>query len=559
MSQIDYITIILFSLGVMGAGMAFSSSGKSMKGFFAGGGNVPWWISGLSLFMGFFSAGTFVVWGSIAYSEGFVAITIQLTMALAGLFTGLLIAPRWNRTGCLTAAEYITRRFGAGTQKLYTILFLFISLFTTGAFLYPIAKIIEVSAGISLQTSILLLGAFSIIYVTIGGLRAVVVTDVLQFLILIAAVVIVIPLSFGKIGGVGEFFAKSPETFFNLVNEEYSWTFIFAFMLYNLFFLAGNWAYVQRYTSVRSEREARKVGYLFGILYVVSPVLWMLPPMIYRIFNPSLSGLENENAYLLMCREAMPQGMLGLMLGGMIFATASSLNATLNISAGVFTNDIVKRLYPSASEKFLMRTARISTIGFGVLAIGVALCIPAMGGIVNVVISVAALTGVPLYLPLIWTLFSRRLTGRQIAGVTVTSLLVNALFKFIVPALGGPALNRAEEMITGVSVPAALLIVIELYNLAARRDRRIPHIVKGDETATADDGGNRQSIFVIGIGASIAGAFIVALSLLQQGDELIIPLGAGLTLLCGGLAALGKSGRLRGLSAKRTIQVTEDK
>ena len=89
---------------------------------------------------------------------------------------------------------------------------------------------------------------------------------------------------------------------------------------------------------MRTPRDAKKVGVLFGVLYTFSPILWMLPPMIYRVFEPGLSGLENENAYLLMCKQTMPAGMLGLMLGGMIFATASSLNATLNISAGVFTN-----------------------------------------------------------------------------------------------------------------------------------------------------------------------------------------------------------------------------
>ncbi len=93
MTQLDYITIIIFVIGVIAAGTFFSSTGASMKGFFAGGGNVPWWISGLSLFMGFFSAGTFVVWGSIAYSQGVVAITIQLTMAAAGLAVGTLVAP----------------------------------------------------------------------------------------------------------------------------------------------------------------------------------------------------------------------------------------------------------------------------------------------------------------------------------------------------------------------------------------------------------------------------------------------------------------------------------
>lgn len=542
MGTLDYVTILLFAAGVMLAGVSFSSTGKNMKSFFAGGGNVPWWISGLSLFMGFFSAGTFVVWGSIAYSHGWVSVTIQLTMAAAGLAVGFFIAPRWNRTGCLTAAEYITRRFGVSTQKMYTYLFLFISLFTTGAFLYPIAKIIEVTADIPLNTSILLLGAFSILYVTIGGLRAIVVTDVLQFLILFAAVIIVIPLSLIKVGGAEAFLAKVPEGFFQTVSGDYTWVFIIAFMFYNLFFLGGNWAYVQRYTSVSTPRNARKVGWLFGILYLVSPILWMLPPMIYRVYNPGLEGLEAENAYLLMCKEAMPSGLLGLMLGGMIFATASSLNATLNISAGVFTNDIFKRLSPSTSEKGLMRTARWSTIGFGVLAIVVALLIPLMGGIVNVVISVAALTGVPLYLPLIWSLFSRNLNGRVILTTTVVSLAINALFKFVTPLMGF-SLERAEEMLVGVLVPALLLTGYEIYHRICRPGEQIPMIEKAPAAATAEEEGadnNRFSVMVIGIGAILAGVFIAALGALAD-EHKMIPLGMGLLLLAIGVSAYSYS------------------
>ena len=541
MGTLDYVTILLFAAGVMLAGISFSSTGKNMKSFFAGGGNVPWWISGLSLFMGFFSAGTFVVWGSIAYSHGWVSVTIQLTMAAAGLAVGFFIAPRWNRTGCLTAAEYITRRFGVSTQKMYTYLFLFISLFTTGAFLYPIAKIIEVTADIPLNTSILLLGAFSILYVTIGGLRAVVVTDVLQFLILFAAVIIVIPLSLMKVGGAEAFLAKVPEGFFQTVSGDYTWVFIIAFMFYNLFFLGGNWAYVQRYTSVSTPRNARKVGWLFGVLYLVSPILWMLPPMIYRVYNPGLEGLEAENAYLLMCKEAMPSGLLGLMLGGMIFATASSLNATLNISAGVFTNDIFKRLSPSTSEKGLMRIARWSTIGFGVLAIVVALLIPLMGGIVNVVISVAALTGVPLYLPLIWSLFSRNLNGRVILTTTVASLAINALFKFVTPLMGF-SLDRAEEMLVGVLVPALLLAGYEIYHRICRPGEQIPMIEKAP-AATVEDGdasNNRFSIMVIGIGAILAGLFIAVLGALAD-EHKMIPLGMGLLLLAIGVTAYSYS------------------
>lgn len=546
MNILDYITIILFSIGVLITGVSFSKTGKDMKSFFSGGGNVPWGMSGLSLFMGFFSAGTFVVWGSIAYSYGMVSIIIQLTMAVAGYAVGTWIAPRWHRTHSLTAAEYITGRLGVKTQKTYTYIFLAVSVFTTGSFLYPVAKIVEVTTGIPLTTAIFALGAFSMVYVALGGLRGVVVTDVLQFVILFAAVVIAVPLAFDKIGGVGTFFEKVPEGFFELFEGEYTPGFVIAFAIYNMFFLGGNWAYVQRYTSVKTERDSRKTGWLFGVLYTISPILWMLIPMIYRVYNPSLSGLENEGAYLLMCKEAMPDGLLGLMLGGMIFATASSLNATLNISAGVVTNDIFKRMRPDASEKTLMNVARISTWGFGIMAIIVALLIRSMGGIVNVVISVAALTGVPVYLPVIWSLFSKRQTARTILSATFISLAINLIFKFVTPHFG-LALDRTWEMIVGTAVPVILLAGVEVVLKAKEfiapeymayisgRNVRMRQENAGDtEESKRTD---RFTQKVLGIGLGLSGVLITVLGFIAE-ENIVVPVAVGLVVTLIGIYLL---------------------
>lgn len=546
MNILDYITIILFSIGVLITGVSFSKTGKDMKSFFSGGGNVPWGMSGLSLFMGFFSAGTFVVWGSIAYSYGMVSIIIQLTMAVAGYAVGTWIAPRWHRTHSLTAAEYITGRLGVKTQKTYTYIFLAVSVFTTGSFLYPVAKIVEVTTGIPLTTAIFALGAFSMVYVALGGLRGVVVTDVLQFVILFAAVVIAVPLAFDKIGGVGTFFEKVPEGFFELFEGEYTPGFVIAFAIYNMFFLGDNWAYVQRYTSVKTERDSRKTGWLFGVLYTISPILWMLIPMIYRVYNPSLSGLENEGAYLLMCKEAMPDGLLGLMLGGMIFATASSLNATLNISAGVVTNDIFKRVRPDASEKTLMNVARISTWGFGIMAIIVALLIRSMGGIVNVVISVAALTGVPVYLPVIWSLFSKRQTARTILSATFISLAINLIFKFVTPHFG-LALDRTWEMIVGTAVPVILLAGIEVVLKAKEfiapeymayisgRNVRIRQENAGDTEESKRT--NRFTQKVLGIGLGLSGVLITVLGFIAE-ENIVVPVAVGLVVALIGIYLL---------------------
>lgn len=477
-----------------------------MKSFFAAGGAVPWSMNGLSLFMSFFSAGTFVVWGSIAYQYGLVAITIQMSMCIAGFVIGYFVAPRWWKSRALTVAEFLTNRFGKNIQQYYTYLFLFLSLGYTGAFLYPVAKIVNVITGFDINLAILLLGGMIMIYTAVGGLWAVVVTDVLQFVILTAAVLLVIPLSLKEVQGFENFIDKAPDTFFHLFNGQYTAVFIIAFTIYNIVFIGGNWAYVQRYTSVKDAKSSRKVGYLFGALYLVSPVIWMLPPMIYRILNPDLQGLEAEGAYLLICKQVLPVGVLGLMIGGMIFATASSVNTSLNLAAAVLTNDIFKPLRPNSTDKTLMRVARITTILFGVGTIGVAFLVPLAGGIVEVVLSIAAVTGGALYGPAIWSLFSKKQSGKTILGVTLVSLIINVFFKFITPIVFDFSLDRTEELLCGVGIPLILLLLVEIFGkpvISPEKEKMSTELTEQEELAEGeqnDFGIKVLSVSLISIG-----------------------------------------------------------
>jgi solute:Na+ symporter, SSS family len=535
MGNPDVWVVLVFSALVFVCGMSFAKSGSNMKSFFAAGGALPWWMSGLSLFMSFFSAGTFVVWGSIAYTNGWVAVTIQWTMAISGLIIGFFIAPRWRKTGALTAAQFITERLGYKTQRVYTYLFLFISIFATAFFLYPVAKIVEVSSGIPINLSIVVLGLLILIYTAVGGLWAVIVTDVLQFVVLTAAVLILVPLSFNAIGGLDAFVNGAPDGFFSLVSGEYSWEFIIAFGFYNLFFIAGNWAYVQRYTSVSTPKDAKKAGWLFGILYMISPVIWMIPPMIYRVLNPELTGLADEGAYLLMAKKVLPAGLLGLMLGGMIFASSSSVNTTLNISAGVISNDIYKHFKPNASNQKLVRVGRLATISLGLITIFIALMVPAMGGIVEAVISLGAITGGALFLPPIWTLFSKRHNGQTVLLTTIITLTVNTFFKFITPLLFDFSLSRSAEMMLGVGLPIFLLTVFELW-LALHPSRnhyyeeftasRSQATQKSKEEAEEDIKGNIHGLKVLGFGIFSTGILIGILGITSPtAAEMVISMG----------------------------------
>lgn len=467
---LDTAVIIIFSVFVLGVGMIFSRKGNTIKTFFAGGESVPWFIGGLSLFMSFFSAGTFVAWGSIAYKYGWVAITIQWTMCIGALVTGFWIAPRWKRTGALTAAEFIRQRLGATVQKVYIFIFTLVNLFIKGSVLYPVSKLVSTSLHLPLVETTIVLGFLMISYTAAGGLWAVMVTDILQFVVLTASVFILLPLSFDKVGGMVNLKNILSDDSFRLLNGEYTIGFILAFALYHISYIAGNWTFVQRYTSVSSPASARKVAFLFAALYLVSPIVWMLPPMIYKGLNPSLQGLEVENAYLYMCQLVLPAGLLGLMLTGMYFSTSASANTALNVVSAVFTNDVYKGiLKPEANEKQLMRVARISSWFFGIIMIVIALFIPYAGGIVEVILSIGAVTGGPLLVPSIWALFSRKLSGKATLSITFFTLFINLIFKLFLPFATGFKLTRAEEMLLGMGLPI-LLIAINEWILYRNKD-----------------------------------------------------------------------------------------
>jgi solute:Na+ symporter, SSS family len=462
---IDTYVIVIFSIFIMIIGFLFSKTGRNLKSFFAGGEAVPWFIGGLSLFMSFFSAGTFVAWGSIAYKYGWVAVTIQWTMSIAGIIVGFLIAPRWKSTGNLTAAEFIKERLGEKVQKSFIYIFMLVSLFIKGSVLYSVARLVSSSLDLPLMPTTLVLGVCMIAYTAVGGLWAVMVTDILQFVILTAAVFIIIPLVFQEAGGIDHVLAKLPDDFFNFFNGEYTWAFMLAFAMYHIFYIGGNWTFVQRYTSVDTPRSSSKVAFIFAGLYIVCPVLWMIPPMVYQSINPGLVGLDTENAYLMVCKQVLPAGLMGLMLTGMYFSTSASANTALNVVAAVFTNDIYKGTYnPNATDKKLMQVARTSSwlFGFGMIIIG--LMVPYIGGIVELTLSIGAITGGPLLAPPIWALFSKRLNGRATIIVTVVSLSVNLLFKIILPLITGLKLTRAQEMLVGVLLPTLMLAGYELYS-----------------------------------------------------------------------------------------------
>jgi SSS family solute:Na+ symporter len=486
MQAIDYLVIIFYVLGIVGAGMVFANKMKTSKDMFVAGGQSPWWVSGLSAFMTMFSAGTFVVWGGIAYKYGAVAIAINLCYGVSALLVGWLLAGVWRKAGVDSAAEFLRLRFGGSIVQFYTWFKGALTLFSTGGAVYALSKIVTalmpLPAGhfladpatghLSVPLTSVALCIIVIIIAFAGGLWAVLVTDVLQFVILTVSVVFVVPLILMKVGGWGSFLEAAPEGFLAPVAADYSGWFLISWMIVNFFVFAADWSFVQRWVCVPTEKDAKKSAYLIGILYLVSPIFWMLPPLIYRVVN---QAADTEQAYILACQYVLPAGMMGLMVAAMASATASMATTRLNVFAGAFTEAYHNMASKEVSEKQLVFMGRLITLVLGLIVVGGALMIPKYG-YTKFIVDINTLLYVPLFLPSVWGLFSRKI-GLTAVWVTtiagfVTAYLVRFGFaeggilagvEFLQPIVLWIAENsRIADLLGGIAMPFLILIVLEM-------------------------------------------------------------------------------------------------
>lgn len=447
----------------------------------------------MSAYMTMFSAGTFVVWGGIAYEFGFVAISISLGYAVGAFIVGFFMAARWRQLGVSTAAEFIHLRFGGKAFQFYTW-FKIIFSFTTGLALYGLARVLcplilvpshwiiadpniliagTDMAQLSVTWACVILGCIVVIYTMTGGLWAVLLTDTLQFLVLTLTVVIAVFLGLNHVGGLGQFIEQSPEGFLNLTAGDYTWMFLFGWMLVNAFSLGAEWQFLQRYFCVSRPADARKALYLFGALYTIFPFFFMAPAMFYRTIT---NDAEPEEAFILMCREVLPPGMIGMMIAALFSATASLVSSVLNVYASVLTDDIYKKsIRPQASEREIVTAGRIITVLVGIYMIAGSILIPTLTTMRDWIIVFSSLIGPALLLPTIWGLFSTRVGQSSVWWCVIFNVAAGLLVKFGFRSEGWFAdLNwaqgiihlveinlRVSDLFVGILTPLTVLLLLQ--------------------------------------------------------------------------------------------------
>lgn len=412
----DVLVIAGYFVLVIWIGLHFRRKMTSTADYFAGGHQIPWWLAGVSHYMSSFSALSFVAYAQIGYMYGWVSVTLFWVTVPACLLGGILFAKRWRQARVITPVEFLERRFNIGIRQLFAWAGIPMKVFEDGLKIFATSLFLASSMGMSVPTAIVACGIVTILYTLWGGLWALTVTDYIQFLMKILAMLLLLPLAIWKVGGLHAAVSNFPTGFFRPINGPYTWVYVVGFAVLIAISYNGSWALAQKYYSVKNEREAAKAGYLSAFLNFAGAPIMILPAIIGRHLLPDLvAAHRTEDAYVLLVLKLLPAGMIGIVIAALLSATMATVSADFSALASVLTQDVYHRLIkPKADASHLLQAGRAFTVVIGLLSLGCSLWIAFSGqqSLLELMVTVAGVFLAPSYLPILIALVTPRLTWK---------------------------------------------------------------------------------------------------------------------------------------------------
>ena len=406
---LDLVVIILFFLSMIIVGVWSYFRSKNSEDYFVAGGKLPWWLAGISHHVSGHSGAVFVAYAAVAYTYGFTmymwwAFPVGIVIiASAKIFPVYWVRLRKNFQ-IQSPLEYLSVRYNVLTQQIVAWTGVLLKIFDVGAKWAAIGILLHVVAGIPMTTGILVSGVVTLVYVTFGGLWGVIVTDLIQFIVQVLGGIVMFVLVVKRLGGLNsitQIWDRLPPSHSNLFNDPYTAGFVgIMFFLYFLSYNGGSWSLATRYISSPNEKEASKAARLSGILYLIWPLILFFPMWAAPLILPGLANPAESYGWLMV--KILPQGMIGLVIASLFAATMGMTASDVNTIAAVITRDIL----PVVSKKFhndkhSLRTARITTFGFTLATIGIALNYEQFGGVLGLIVNwFGALLG-PTSMPLL--------------------------------------------------------------------------------------------------------------------------------------------------------------
>ena len=408
---IDLAVIAVYMLATIGVGMYFSRKNKSSEQFTKASGKVPGWAIGISLYATFLSSNTFLGVAGKAFGSNWNAFVFSISIPFAAWFASRYFVPFYRNTGEISAYTHLEKRFGPWARTYTVICFLLTQIARMGSIFFGIALTLQALTGFNMQSIMIVMGICIIIYTVLGGIEAVIWTEVGQALIIILGALLILflavaglPGGFSKILEVAQADHKmSLGSFsFNFTDSTF-WVVLFYGFFINLNNFGMDQNYIQRYHTAKTVKEAAKSVWLCVWMYVPSSFLFFVIGSVLYAFYQSQPGLI-EPIKLQVAAERLgaaatsaelqqlasslnpgdygdkvlpyfmvnniPTGLVGLIISALLSAAMSTISSNMNASATVFTIDIYQKYFkPEITDKRKLYLLHVSTIVIGIVGL----------------------------------------------------------------------------------------------------------------------------------------------------------------------------------------------
>ncbi len=529
LTLLDYSIIALFFIISLYIGIrASKSAGKNSSEFFLSGRNMPWWLLGVSMVATTFAADTPGLVTELVRKNGVSGNWVWWAMLLTGMLTVFFYAKLWRKSGITTDLEFYELRYSgktAGFLRGFRAIYLGVifNVITMAGVCLAGAKIASILLGISQGEMLIYSSIIVVIYSSLGGLKGVLLTDFVQFIIAMVGSVwaTIYILNLPEIGGLSNLLSQPiVSTKLNMLpdfsNTETLITLViipFAVQWWSTWYPGaepGGGGYIaQRMLAAKDEKNATWATLFFNFAhYALRPWPWILVGLASLVIFPSLESINtafpnltddiqgHDIAYAAMMTY-LPAGLLGIVLTSLIAAFMSTISTQLNWGSSYIVNDLYSRfINPEASEKQKVIVGRIATVILMICAALFSLVLDSAKGVFDLLLQIGAGTGLLFILRWFW----HRINPLSEIAAMAISFIIAFIF-FINGKLETPLFEIAGhwQLIIGVTITTIGWVIVTLLTKPTDKDtlQNFNSLIFGDESKFKNIG-PKIAAFLIG-------------------------------------------------------------
>ncbi|WP_394995936.1 sodium:solute symporter [Emticicia sp.] len=399
LSILDITIIVIYLLLMVGVGIYFSKKNKSSEQFTTASGQIPGWALGLSFYATFLSAITFLGDPGKSFGSNWNPFVFSLSIPLAAIVSTKFFVSFYRNSGEVSAYTHLEHRFGAWARTYVMVCFIMTQLARMGTIFYGIALTLNAMTGLDMRLIIVVAGLCIIFYTVLGGMEAVIWTEVIQAIIKTLGALLILGIIVSKIGISEVIKVGLRDDKFSLgsLNFDFTTSSFWVVLIYGFFINLTNFGidqnYIQRYHTARNAQEAKNsiwlcvfyylpVSFLFFFIGTALYVYYSQYPELIEALKQQVSIEKNIALNMLkpsdygdrvlpfFMKTQIPTGLLGLLMAALLSAAMSTMSSGMNSSATVFLKDIYLRyIKKDISAKKQLNVLHIATVVMGILGI----------------------------------------------------------------------------------------------------------------------------------------------------------------------------------------------